>query len=488
MGPRFPEEPQLTEQDDALVFRSAGRRVEAAVNSQTPEVMKRALGEMGDKPVYGVFVSLKREGQLRSCCGVLGPTIPLYEAVDRAAERAAKDDPRFPPISADELDRLNMEVWLLWGVAPIEEKGEGRVDAVLVGKHGLIISQGHNRGLLLPSVAIEHNWDARQFLAQTCRKAGLPIDAWKDDATEVMTFDGRAIRGALREDAADEEPVEAEQESDCDAVRPAAVAGAFYPGSPMHLEAELNVLFPEPPKPQPWPAVMVPHAGWMYSGRLAAATLARVKMTETVVVLCPKHRAEGPDWSVAPHDVWELPGGNLHSDRELAMRLADGIDGLRASAAAHAEEHAIEVLLPMLARLSPGIRVVGISIGMSRIDELLRFGSQMAQVLDGLPSRPLLIISSDLNHFADEQTTRRLDQLALAAMESLDPALFHETVRSNRISMCGAAAAAIVMRTLKEWGVLKRTELVGHTTSAEVSGDTGRVVGYAGMLLGDLDE
>ncbi len=473
MKPNFPEEPQLAECDDEMLFLAAGRRVADAVNVQKPEVMKRVLGEIGKWPVYGVFVSLKRDGKLRSCCGVLGPAIPLHEAVDRAAERAAKDDPRFPPIAADELDRLDMEVWLLWGVAPIEAQGDQRAEAVSIGKHGVIISQGQNRGLLLPSVAIEHEWDAREFLEQVCRKAGLPMDAWKDDSSEVMTFDGRAIRGPLRV-----------EEKTAVEIRPAAVAGMFYPGDPQQLESELGELFPQPPQAGEWPGVMVPHAGWTYSGRLAAATLSRVTMPQVAVVLCPKHRGQGAAWSVAPHDVWELPMANLQSDRPLAMRLAEGIDGLQADGEAHAGEHAIEVLLPMLGYLAPEIRVVGISIGAAPLDQLLNFGDQLAEVLEGLPERPLLVISSDLNHFADEQTTRQLDQLALDAMESLDPTLLYETVRENRISMCGISAAVIVMQALRRWGVLERAELVGHTTSAEASGDTQRVVGYGGMLLG----
>jgi AmmeMemoRadiSam system protein B len=94
------------------------------------------------------------------------------------------------------------------------------------------------------------------------------------------------------------------------------------------------------------------------------------------------------------------------------------------------------------------------------------------------------LISSDMNHFADEARTRRLDRLALDAIESLDPRRLYETVRQHRISMCGVYPAVIVMETLRQLDRLHRCEEVGYTTSAQRTGDTRRVVGYAGLLLG----
>jgi AmmeMemoRadiSam system protein B len=168
----------------------------------------------------------------------------------------------------------------------------------------------------------------------------------------------------------------------------------------------------------------------------------------------------------------------------LAERLAAGIDGLQLDAAAHRDEHAIEVQLPLLAHRAPQVRVVGITVGDSPLPELLRFGVAMSVVLRDMPQRPLLVISSDMNHFADDQQTRRVDRLALDAIATLDPEVVYETVRNNRISMCGMGPCVIVMEALRWMGGLKRCESVGYATSAEASGDTGRVVGYAGLLFG----
>jgi AmmeMemoRadiSam system protein B len=107
----------------------------------------------------------------------------------------------------------------------------------------------------------------------------------------------------------------------------------------------------------------------------------------------------------------------------------------------------------------------------------------MAGLLADMPERPLLVVSTDMNHYADEETTRRVDRMALDALETLDPAKLFNTVRRNRISMCGIVPAVLVMETLKRLDGLNRIESVGYATSAEASGDTSRVVGYAGVLL-----
>jgi AmmeMemoRadiSam system protein B len=269
-------------------------------------------------------------------------------------------------------------------------------------------------------------------------------------------------------------------------VRPPAVAGGFYPGSPAEIDRTLDELFTPAATAEPvaWPAAIVPHAGWVYSGRLAAAVLRRLKIPPRVIVLCPKHRPGGADWAVAPHARWDFPGGSLPGDPELAQRLAQGITGLELDAAAHRQEHAIEVQLPLLARLAPQTRIVGIAIGGGNWPLLRQFGAELAAIVKELPERPLLLVSSDMNHFADETQTRQLDRLALGAIETLDPARLFETVETNRISMCGMRPAVIVMETLRRLGLLHRCEVVGYTTSAEASGDTRRVVGYAGVLLG----
>jgi AmmeMemoRadiSam system protein B len=228
---------------------------------------------------------------------------------------------------------------------------------------------------------------------------------------------------------------------------------------------------------------MLPHAGLIYSGRLAAAVLNRLEIPETVIIIGPKHTSQGVEWAVAPQREWELPGGRLAADPELARRLIESIPGLRWDAAAHEREHSIEVELPLLARIAPPTRVVGIALGGGGWTRCQQFATGLASVLRNMEQRPLLLISSDMNHFAPDAENRRLDEIALAAFESRDPERLLRTVRDHNISMCGVLPAVIVLETLRQLGGLREIQRVGYATSAEVSGDASRVVGYAGMLV-----
>lgn len=229
---------------------------------------------------------------------------------------------------------------------------------------------------------------------------------------------------------------------------------------------------------------MVPHAGLMYSGHIAAQTLARVKFPKTIIVIGPKHTPHGLEWAVAPHATWSIPGATMASDQDLARKLCEAIPGLQMDAAAHAQEHGIEVELPFLARLAPESKVVGIAIGGGDLPRCRQFADGLAKVIGEMEERPLLVVSSDMNHYASDAETRRLDEMALAAMETRDPEQLYQTVTSRHISMCGVLPAVIVMETLAKFKKLKKMERVAYATSGDVSGDTSRVVGYAGMLIG----
>jgi len=124
----------------------------------------------------GVFTSLYLHGDLRGCVGYVLPVSSVYRAVAETARAAAFEDTRFYPVTEEEAPLLKIELSVLSPPQPIQ------ADAVEVGRHGLLISQGGRRGLLLPQVPVEHRWDQTTFLEQTCRKAGLPMDAWEKGA------------------------------------------------------------------------------------------------------------------------------------------------------------------------------------------------------------------------------------------------------------------------------------------------------------------
>jgi len=153
-------------------------------------VRGEALPDPGSLAVRGrgAFVTLHRRGELRGCIGHLVSDRPLGEVVRDMAVAAARDDPRFPPLRADELEGLDVEVSVLTTPVP------ARAEDVEPGRHGLIVRRGAAQGVLLPQVAVEQGWDRETFLAATCRKAGLPPQAWRDVRTDLRVFEAQVIR------------------------------------------------------------------------------------------------------------------------------------------------------------------------------------------------------------------------------------------------------------------------------------------------------
>lgn len=131
----------------------------------------------------GVFVTLHVKDKLRGCIGNLNTNAPLPEMIVEMAQAAATHDPRFEPLRTEELGELEIEISLLHSMTPMHAPHE-----IAIGREGLFVRRGHKHGLLLPQVANKREWDAITFLEQTCRKADLPLDAWKDSETEVLRF------------------------------------------------------------------------------------------------------------------------------------------------------------------------------------------------------------------------------------------------------------------------------------------------------------
>ena len=145
----------------------------------------------------GAFVSLHKGGELRGCVGFVEPRLPLYRAVMETAAAAALRDPRFAPVRPEELPALEIEISVLSPSQPVT------VDAIEIGVHGLLVSQGRARGLLLPQVAVERRWSPHRFLEETCHKAGLPFDAWRSGA-RVEAFRAEVFGEKSQSNASDE--------------------------------------------------------------------------------------------------------------------------------------------------------------------------------------------------------------------------------------------------------------------------------------------
>lgn len=265
-------------------------------------------------------------------------------------------------------------------------------------------------------------------------------------------------------------------------VRQPAVAGSFYPGSRPQLEAMLQQLVPDGAVAEPVLAAMLPHAGYIYSGRIAAETLSRVRIPRQVVLLGPNHHGRGAGFAVSPAEAWETPLGNCQLDAALAEQLVASIPLAEFDESAHRDEHSLEVLLPLLQWLNPAARIVPICIRSSALEALLEFGDALAEYLKSANQDVLLIASSDMSHFLTAGQAREQDFMAIECILKLAPGQLYRTVRQQRISMCGVAPCVSLLQASLGLGAAS-AELVRYGTSADRTGDSSNVVGYAGMLI-----
>jgi len=182
---------ELSDDEGAFLVKLARRAIEEKL--KTGKGIKPEHFSENLRKHRGVFVTLNKiinsSHQLRGCIGIPTPFMPLDEAVVESAINAAFEDPRFNPVTLDEMDSIIVEVSVLTPPQVIQaDKPEDYSRKIEVGKDGLIVSKGSRKGLLLPQVAVEWGWDAEEFLTQCCLKAWLPPDAWFDKGVEVSKF------------------------------------------------------------------------------------------------------------------------------------------------------------------------------------------------------------------------------------------------------------------------------------------------------------
>ena len=451
----------------AQIAAHARAVADAALHQQSIPVM---AGPLADVPVYGMFVSFKHGEKLRACKGQFGQVAPLGPLMNKVAADSATNDPRFAPLRADELPQLLTEVSLMFNPQPVPAVGAARGEAIQVGRHGLVISHPSGRGLLLPQVATEQDWDALTFLQGVCRKASLSLDAWMADESQLMTFEARLFHSP---------PVAATP-----IVRPPARAGQFYPADVNAMQAQVDrFLAIETVPTTAVRAVMLPHAGWAYCGEVMGRTLARVTVPRNVIIVSPKHTALGAQWSVSNADAWAIPGAQIPVATELRARLIDLVPALAVESAAHAQEHGIEVILPFLRACNPDLRILPIVLGSSSYSQTEPFAQALSIICRESQEPILLVISSDMHHFAAEAENRRLDFLAIDAICTGDAGHLFEVTQQHRITMCGVIPAITILRALEFNGVPPRPELIHYDNSSTASGQFDRVVGYAGVII-----
>jgi MEMO1 family protein len=274
-----------------------------------------------------------------------------------------------------------------------------------------------------------------------------------------------------------------------DSLRPPAVAGQFYAADGADLAHEIEACFRDPRGPGELPsrhrsaerhlrAAIVPHAGYPYSGPIAAlayAAIAAERPPSTVLVLGVDHHGLGGGACLSDRD-WRTPLGPTTVDRALVRRLDR--PPLRVDEAAQAREHSIEVQLPFLEYVLPRPRFAALQVTFAPLPELVRIAEVVRAAVDG--EDVLLLASTDFSHYVPARTAERLDHLAIAEILRRDPRGLYDTVLANDISMCGIAPTTVLLAALAGEALEPRLLRWGHSGEREPMHD---VVGYAALTL-----
>jgi hypothetical protein len=268
-------------------------------------------------------------------------------------------------------------------------------------------------------------------------------------------------------------------------VRPPAVAGTFYEGTAEGLQEQVADCIranAEPQTKERFIGAVVPHAGLMYSGHVAAAFYTMAELPRRFIILCPNHTGFGHSAAINREGAWRTPLGEVRVDTPLADALMAKSKLLADDWRAHAREHALEVQLPFLQQLAAGFTFVPVCLGANRYDYCEEIGAAIAEVIRSGGEPVGLIASSDLNHYEDQKSTLRKDQLAIDALLALDPRELWRVVDEFDVSMCGFIPATTMLIAARQLGATN-ARLIKHATSGDINGDFAHVVGYAAVVI-----
>ena len=282
-----------------------------------------------------------------------------------------------------------------------------------------------------------------------------------------------------------------------ESARHPAVAGQFYPANAEELRRQILECYRHPLGPGQGPGTasgplqgvagfVVPHAGYYYSGPVAAHAFRRMGelgFPQVAIILGPNHYGTGKPLALSPWAWWDTPLGSMRVDTAMGESLAARVPGLLPDRAAHWREHSLEVQLPFLYHLyGESLAILPIAMTDQRLEVSRALGEGLASVLAGRSA--VVLASSDFSHYLPDQKARKEDSYAIQAIESVNAEGLARVVEERGLTMCGPGP---VMTMLVACRALGATEgrLLAYGTSADTTGDTGGVVGYAALEVGE---
>ncbi|MDI6889789.1 MAG: AmmeMemoRadiSam system protein B [Thermodesulfovibrionales bacterium] len=264
--------------------------------------------------------------------------------------------------------------------------------------------------------------------------------------------------------------------------RSPAVAGQFYHVTVSKLTQQVEKYVDRSAKKEKVIGIVSPHAGLVYSGPVAGAVYSSIDFPETFVLIGPNHTGLGAQMSLMESGEWEIPTGVFQIDEKISSGIALNAPIVTKDTQAHMFEHSLEVQLPFIAYFSKETKIVPIVILSASIEECRMLGEGIAKAVKDTGYSVVVVASSDMSHYVPDDVARQKDGKAIDKILSLDPEGLYEIVMKEKISMCGYLPTTTMLFAAKALGA-HSARLVKYSTSADVSGDYERVVGYAGIVL-----
>jgi len=268
-------------------------------------------------------------------------------------------------------------------------------------------------------------------------------------------------------------------------IRKPAVAGQFYPASPSQLEEMIRGMVDEKAEKEEVIGLVLPHAGYPYSGPVAGATISRIKFKDTFIIMGPNHTGAGKPLSIMTEGTWKTPLGEVEIDSELAKQILATSSLLEEDDEAHQHEHSIEVQVPFLQYFQRAIKLIPIIISSASGAAYKEIGRELAKAIQKSGKEVVIIASSDMTHYEPQEQAENKDNQAIEAILDLNEDELLRRVDELNISMCGYAPTVALISAAKELGAAK-AELVKYQTSGDTTGDYSAVVGYAGIIIKEM--
>ncbi|MDP3731532.1 MAG: AmmeMemoRadiSam system protein B [Candidatus Omnitrophota bacterium] len=269
-----------------------------------------------------------------------------------------------------------------------------------------------------------------------------------------------------------------------DKIRQPQVAGQFYPSSSQGLKNQIEAFIDKQAQKFDVIACMLPHAGYIYSGSVAAQTVSRINIKNKVILLGPNHTGYGVRYSIMPEGTWQTPLGEIRIDSNLAGEILNRSKYMEPDNEAHRYEHSLEVELPFLQYFKTDFEIVPIVFLSDEFEILKEIGEEIANTVKerNIKDSTMIVASSDMTHYESQDQAQKKDKEAIQAILELNETKLMDRIRRLNISMCGYAPVITMISAAKLLGA-KAAKLIKYQTSGDVTGDKSSVVGYAGIIV-----